>query len=139
MPATKNLLTGMVILAALTIIIGITFVQWIVSWTSTLFAGQLQILHDSYIDTRGKTLYLRIRNLGDVPVAIQTVEIVGFEKIDSFTRFGREAYMPPIIVNPKTERVASIALTKDYISGVLYQVKVYTSTGNVYTAIIQAE
>lgn len=139
MPSEKSLLTGITILTALTVIIGVTLIQWIVSWTSSLNTVQLQILHDSYIDCPSKTLYLHVRNLGDVPVTIQTVEVVGFEKIDSLTRFGRGVYMAPIIVNPKTERVVPITLSKDYISGVLYQIKVYTSTGNVYTAIVQAE
>ncbi len=139
MPDERGLFIGMPILIVATAIIGILFIQWVVGFVTSFERAHLQIFHSSYIDCSSKTLYLHVRNPGDVPIAIQVIEIIGFERIDSFTRFGRGGSYTPIIINPKIDRVISIPLSKDYISGTIYQIRIYTSTGEVYTAIINAE
>jgi len=128
-----------IILLSVTIAIGFPILQWITSLADIFRVEPIQILHDSYIDSSNKILYLHIKNPSSVSIAIQAVEIVGFENIDSSSRFNRGNYMVPIIINPNTENFISIMLSKDYVSGVVYQVKVYISTGGVYTALIQAK
>ncbi|MCS7111545.1 MAG: hypothetical protein N3D82_01635 [Ignisphaera sp.] len=140
MVSEKGLFVATSILIATTMAIGITFIQWVVGLVASFEVNQLQILHSSYIDCSNNMLHLHVRNLGAVPTVIQVVEIVGFERIDSSSRFRRgEFYIPSIIVNPKTDHVVSLPLSKNYNCGIAYQVRVYTSTGNAYTAIIYAE
>jgi hypothetical protein len=135
----KLALLATIILLSVTIAISYPILQWIISLTDIFRVEPIQILHDSYIDSSNKILYLHVKNPSSVSIAIQAVEIVGFENIDSSSRFNRGNYMVPIIINPNTEKVISIMLSKDYVSGVIYQVKVYISTGGVYTALIQAK
>lgn len=139
MPSEDGPFMGASILIAVTAIIGAAFVQWVVSSINSFEVAHLYILDGSYIDTSSRTLFLHIRNPSNVPIAIQVIEIVGFEKIDRFTRIDVGPYLMPIIVDPNSDRVLRIPLSSNYISGVVYQVKVYTATGREYTAIIQAE
>lgn len=139
MPSENEPFMGASILIAVTAIIGATFIQWVASSINSFEVAQLYILDGSYIDTSSRTLFLHIRNPSSVPIAIQMIEIVGFEKIDRFTRFNEGPYLMPIIVDPNSDRVIRIPLLRHYISGVIYQVKVYTATGREYTTIVQAE
>lgn len=139
MSSENGLFMGASILIAVTAIIGATFIQWVVSSINSLEAAQLYILDGSYIDTSSRTLFLHIRNPSNVPIAIQMIEIAGFEKVDRFNRFSGGSYLMPIIVDPNSDRVIRIPLSHNYISGVIYQVKVYTATGREYTTIVQAE
>lgn len=139
MPDVREAFIGISMLIAVTAIIGILFFQWMIGFITSFEIANIQILHSSYIDCSNKILYLHVRNLGDAPVTIQMIEIVGFERIDSSTRFSRGESYVPIIINPKSDRVISIPLTKNYINGIMYQIRVYTSIGKVYTAIINAE
>lgn len=139
MPGENGLFMGASILIVVTAIIGVAFIQWVVSSINSFEVAQLYILDGSYIDTSSRILFLHIRNPSNVPIAIQMIEIVGFEKVDRFTRFNEGPYLMPIIVDPNSDRVIRIPLSRNYINGVIYQVKVYTATGREYTTIVQAE
>jgi len=122
---------AVVILVAVTLVIAIGVIGWIMGWWGTMGAVEsIQIFPDSYIKVGqgGATLYLHIRNTGSAPAVIYKVEIVGFGYVYSETSIavGQDTTL--------TMQFPGVTLT----AGANYQVKIYTRAGNVYTTTIKA-
>jgi flagellin-like protein len=122
---------AVVILVAVTLVIAIGVIGWIMGWWGTMGAVEsLQIFPDSYIDSSGK-LVLHIKNTGSATAVIYKVEIVGVGTADLG---GADKSL-----SPGAEETAWILqFAGSVTAGTNYQVKIYTKAGNVYSAIVKA-
>jgi len=121
---------AVVILIAITLVIAIGVIGWIMGWWGTLGAVEsLQIYPDSYINvTESPQLYLHIKNTGTATAVIYKIEIVGIETRTNTTEVG-----------PGVETTLVISLEADYVAGTNYRVTIYTKAGNVYHVTVQAK
>jgi len=123
---------AVVILIAVTLVIAIGVIGWIMGWWGTLGATEnLQFYPDSYInvtDTPSK-LYLHVKNTGSAAAVIYKIEISGIETLT----------VTDGVIPAGTEDTLTIELEKDYTAGTNYLVKIYTKAGNVYSITVQAK
>ena len=123
---------AVVILVAVTLVIAIGVIGWIMGWWGTMGAVEsLQIYPDSYINTTSKTLVLHIKNTGSATAVIYKVEIVGvgtatWDQTDKSLSPGEE------------ETAWTLSFSGSVTAGTNYQVKIYTKAGNVYSATVKA-
>lgn len=132
---------AVVILVAVTLVIAIGVIGWIMGWWGTFGATEsLQFYPDSYIQVQntGGTLYLHLKNTGSASAVIYKVEISGVETITTTPNFEGETVKSGT-VPPGTEDTLTITLTSSYTSGANYLVKIYTRAGNVYSVTVQAK
>jgi hypothetical protein len=122
-----------VILVAVTLVIAIGVVGWIMGWWGAIGATESLIVYaDSKLYTDG-TVKLHIANKGSAAAVIYKVEIVGI----GGERLAQEATLTP---GADTEIEAKIDLnSKTIVAGAQYVVKVYTKAGNVYQVTLTAE
>ncbi len=134
---------AVVILVAVTLVIAIGVIGWIMGWWGTFGATEsLQFYPDSYVS--GTTLYLHLKNTGSAAAVIYKIEISGLGTVTSVsvpgTTTGITTTQQPIItVNPGAE--GTIVATIDgnpAVAGANYLVRVYTRAGNVYSVTVQA-
>ena len=139
---------AVVILVAVTLVIAIGVIGWIMGWWGTFGATEsLQIYPDSYINASASSPYLALhmKNTGSATAVIYKVEISGIQTLSG----NGITYTPPnatssstgeIKVTPGQEGTWKIVLgtSTKYVAGTNYQVKLYTRAGNVYSATIQA-
>jgi flagellin-like protein len=118
---------AVVILVAVTLVIAIGVIGWLMGWWGTMGAVEsLQIFPDSYINSSGE-LVLHIKNTGSATAVIYKIEIVGVNTIDT-----------TISLTPGNETTLTISFTDTVTAGTNYQVKIYTKAGNVYSATVKA-
>jgi hypothetical protein len=119
---------AVVILVAVTLVIAIGVIGWLMGWWGTMGAVEsLQIYPDSYIDSSGK-LVLHIKNTGTATAVIYKFEIVGVDtRTDQTTS-----------LTPGQETEWTVTFTGTVTPGTNYQVKIYTRAGNVYSATVKA-
>jgi len=132
---------AVVILIAVTLVIAIGVIGWIMGWWGTMGAVEsLQIYPDSYINTTDtlNKLYLHIKNTGSAAAVIYKIEIVGIETLTNTGDFSGGTVKDGT-VGPGVEDTLTVPLTGGYVPGTNYQVKIYTKAGNVYTATVQAK
>jgi flagellin-like protein len=75
---------AVVILIAVTLVIAIGVIGWIMGWWGTLGSTeQLQFYPDSYINatTDSEKLYLHVKNTGSASAVIYKIEISGVEPL----------------------------------------------------------
>jgi len=129
---------AVVILVAVTLVIAIGVIGWIMGWWGTFGATEsLQFFPDSYINVSGRQLYLHLKNTGSASAVIYKIEISGVETrtdTGSFTGGG----VTGGTVGPGTEAILTITLTGNYTAGANYLVKIYTRAGSVYSVTVQA-
>ena len=138
---------AVVILVAVTLVIAIGVIGWIMGWWGTFGATEnLQPYPDSYIQCQAQqqggqaqcTLYLHLKNVGSASAVIYKIEISGVE-----TRTDTGNFTGSIVkggtVGPGTEDTLTIPLSGSYTSGANYLVKIYTRAGNVYSVTVQAK
>ena len=125
-----------VIIIAVTLVIAIGVIGWIMGiWGGFGSTESLQIYPDSYINITGKEAYIHIKNTGSASAVIYKVEIVGVETIT-----GTNSINPNTLsAGEDTTITVSIVSTGSYTSGATYQVKIYTSAGNVFSAVLRAD
>jgi flagellin-like protein len=121
---------AVVILVAVTLVIAIGVIGWIMGWWGAFGATEtLQIFPDSYI--QGSTLYLHVKNTGSAAAVIYKVEVPGVASTDT-----------TLTVSPGQETTLTISLNlignQQFVAGTTYQVKIYTRAGNVYSVNVQA-
>jgi len=119
---------AVVILVAVTLVIAIGVIGWIMGWWGAFGATEtLQNFPDSYI--QGRTLYLHVKNTGSAAAVIYKVEVPGVASADIEST-----------VSPGQERTLEISLlgSQQFVAGTTYQVKIYTRAGNVYSVNVQA-
>ncbi|MEM4552887.1 MAG: archaellin/type IV pilin N-terminal domain-containing protein [Ignisphaera sp.] len=121
---------AVVILVAITLVIAIGVIGWIMGWWGTFGATEsIKIFPDSYIDSNRTQLVLHIKNEGSATAVIYKIELTG----------GLTANLArDLTVSPGEERTETIAISGTPISGTNYQVKIYTRAGNVISATVQA-
>uniref|UniRef100_A0A7C4FD84 Type IV pilin n=1 Tax=Ignisphaera aggregans TaxID=334771 RepID=A0A7C4FD84_9CREN len=121
---------AVVILVAITLVIAIGVIGWIMGWWGAFGATEtLQTFPDSYI--QGNTLYLHVKNTGSAAAVIYKVEVPGIASTDT-----------TLTIGPGEEQTLNIPLTpqsgQQFVAGTTYQVKIYTMAGNVYSINVQA-
>ena len=121
---------AVVILVAVTLVIAIGVIGWIMGWWGTFGATEsLQFYPDSYINaTTSPTLYLHVKNSGSASAVIYKVEIPGVTTISTAT----------VTVTPGNETTLKLTFSGTVTAGANYLVKIYTRAGNVYSVTVQA-
>ena len=135
---------AVVILIAVTLVIAIGVIGWIMGWWGTLGATEnLQFYPDSYIDASGTPrLILHVKNTGSASAIIYRIEISGLTTVTSSFNFvttfttATDA-LTAVTITPGQEGYIVITAGSP-IPGANYLVKVYTRAGNVYSITVQA-
>jgi flagellin-like protein len=121
---------AVVILIAVTLVIAIGVIGWIMGWWGTLGSTENLIVYaDSKLYTNG-IVKLHIANKGSAAAVIYKVEIVGIGD-------GRLTQEETLTPGEDTEIEAQIS--GNIVAGAQYVVKVYTKAGNVYQVTLTAE
>ena len=131
---------AVVILVAVTLVIAIGVVGWIMGWWGTFGATEsLQFYPDSYIQIGAgqNTLILHVKNSGSASAVIYKVEITGVATVTTPVVAG--AGTDVTTLTPGQETQISLAFTETVTAGANYLVKVYTRAGNVYSVTVQAK
>jgi flagellin-like protein len=127
---------AVVILVAVTLVIAIGVIGWLMGWWRTFGATEtLQIFPDSYIEVQGQsnTLQLHVKNTGSAAAVIYKVEVPGVasaENVDSTVSPGQDTTLPITL---------TLKPNQQFVAGTTYQVKIYTRAGNVYSVNVQAQ
>jgi flagellin-like protein len=134
---------AVVILVAVTLVIAIGVIGWIMGWWGAFGATEsLQFYPDSSIvfdDTQNKwVLNLHLKNAGSASAVIYKIEISGVETLDNTNDFSGKTVRGGT-VGAGTEDTLTIQLSRSYTSGTSYLIKIYTRAGNVYSVTVQAK
>jgi flagellin-like protein len=147
---------AVVILVAVTLVIAIGVIGWIMGWWGTFGATEaLQFYADSAIvystNANAWLLQLHLKNTGSASAVIYKIEISGIkEPITSQFTTGSGASCPnqpgpasatEVTVGPGSEicLAAPIPQGETIVAGANYLVKIYTRAGNVYSVTVQAK
>jgi len=133
---------AVVILVAITLVIAIGVIGWIMGWWGTFGATEsLQFYPDSYI--QGSTLYLHLKNTGSASAVIYKVEVSGLgtgtvttvSNSNNIHTSGND-----VTVSPGGEGTILFSIPgASPVAGANYLVKIYTRAGNVYSVTVQAK
>jgi len=121
---------AVVILVAVTLVIAIGVIGWIMGWWGTLGTTEsLQLMPDSKLYDDG-TVILHVVNKGSATAVVYKVEIVGLgsKTIDERT------LTPGADTTITANNVAS-----GLVAGASYNIKIYTKAGNTYQITLVAE
>ncbi|MEM1919573.1 MAG: archaellin/type IV pilin N-terminal domain-containing protein [Ignisphaera sp.] len=138
---------AVVILVAITLVIAIGVIGWIMGWWGTFGATEsIKIYPDSYIDsTPNRTqLVLHLKNEGSATAVIYKIEVTGLGSAIPRTTTGVTPEKGIIVTNnevtisPGAEGTIVIDLEGSAIAGTRYHVTLYTRAGNVISATVQA-
>ena len=142
---------AVVILVAVTLVIAIGVIGWIMGWWGTFGATEsLQFYPDSYIDTSGN-LHLHVKNTGSASAVIYKVEVSGIgsatlESIEAPSQgnintnaAGTEVTIAPGAEGTIVFKIQSTSGSQQPVAGANYLVKIYTRAGNVYSVTVQAK
>ena len=136
---------AVVILVAVTLVIAIGVIGWIMGWWGTFGATEsLQFYPDSSIvfdkQQNKWVLNLHLKNTGSASAVIYKIEISGVETLDNTANFNGKTVTSGT-VPPGVEDTLTITLNQQqsYTSGTNYLVKIYTRAGNVYSVTVQAK
>jgi len=133
---------AVVILVAVTLVIAIGVIGWIMGWWGTFGATEsLQFYPDSHI--YNGNLYLHVKNTGSASAVIYKVEVSGIGTADPTsvtTVQGNINIAKEVTVAPGAEGtvVFGISSSGSPVAGANYLVKIYTRAGNVYSVTVQA-
>ncbi|MEM1743425.1 MAG: archaellin/type IV pilin N-terminal domain-containing protein [Nitrososphaerota archaeon] len=124
---------AVVILVAVTLVIAIGVIGWIMGWWGTLGATEnIKVYPDSYINATPPKLYLHIKNEGTAAAVIYKIEIVG---LYTYSYSGEGKTVPP-----GSEDEISLPLNDvTPVPGARYTVRIYTKAGNVYSIVLEAK
>ncbi|MEM2407508.1 MAG: archaellin/type IV pilin N-terminal domain-containing protein [Ignisphaera sp.] len=122
---------AVVILVAITLVIAIGVIGWIMGWWGTFGATEsIKIFPDSYINSTNRRLILHLKNEGSATAVIYKIELTGGLTVN---------LAGDLTVSPGVESTETISIAGgNPISGTNYQVKIYTRAGNVISATVQA-
>jgi len=122
---------AVVILVAVTLVIAIGVIGWLMGWWGALGTTEnLQLMPDSKLYDDGNVT-LHIINKGSAAAVVYKVEIVGLgsKLIDETT----------ITPGADTTINASIDASLNITAGTSYTIKIYTKAGNTYQITLVAE
>jgi flagellin-like protein len=131
----KNKLKGIepiiavVILVAVTLVIAIAVVGWIMGWWSAV-GKPPESLKITPVKLNTSYLELYVCNDGSAAVTIKGISITGVGTIDSSV---------DTTIAPGVCKTISAEISGGISSGVVYEVQVTTAAGNVYKTVIRAE
>jgi len=134
---------AVVILVAVTLVIAIGVIGWIMGWWGTFGATEsLQFYPDSEIAQT--TLSLHLKNTGSAAAVIYKIEVSGLGTVTSVSTISGAGITTSdttiITVNPGAEgTVVVIVSGNPAVAGANYLVRVYTKAGNVYSVTVQAK
>ncbi|MEM4470272.1 MAG: archaellin/type IV pilin N-terminal domain-containing protein [Desulfurococcaceae archaeon] len=131
---------AVVILVAVTLVIAIGVIGWIMGWWGTFGATEsIRVYPDSYITDN--TLYLHIKNEGSAAAVIYKIEVSGLGTAnitDTNGTLGKPSG-GEVKVDPGAEGWITCSLGTPAVAGTRYQVTIYTRAGNVISATVQAK
>jgi len=141
-----------IIIVAVTLVIAIAVIGWIMGWWGALTGGQemVQVFADShlYVSADGKTATaeIHVANKGGATATIYKVEIAGTdckaETGDFDTKNLSKDSASNIVVSPGIDGTftASISCTSSSLTpGATYNVKIYTKGGSTLSINLVAE
>lgn len=133
---------AVVILVAVTLVIAIGVIGWIMGWWGTFGATEsIRVYPDSYII--GNTLHLHIKNEGSAAAVIYKIEVSGLGTASITSANGTLGEPSPssgeVKVDPGDEGWITCSLGTPAVAGTRYQVTIYTRAGNVISATVQAK
>jgi len=135
---------AVVILVAVTLVIAIGVIGWIMGWWGTFGATEsLQFYPDSYI--YNGNLYLHVKNTGSASAVIYKVEVSGIGPADptsvTTVQGSINIARTEVTVAPGAEGTVVFGISSSSgspVAGANYLVKIYTRAGNVYSVTVQA-
>jgi len=133
-----------VIIVAVALAIAIAVVGWIMGIWGAVAGGTelLRIYPDSYINADGNYIVLHIKNEGGATATIYKIEVSGLDSVSSLTTGTTEITttggLSSVIISAGSE-IYICGHISGAKAGAIYTVKIYTTSGNVYTAQIQAK
>jgi len=123
-----------IIIVAVTLVIAIAVIGWIMNWWGALTSGQemLQIMPDSTLGADG-SMTLHIKNTGGATAVIYKVEVFG-------TDCTATKNIKPNVLEPGDDTYISVKPDKEcnLVPGTKYTVRIYTESGAVYHATLVA-
>jgi flagellin-like protein len=121
---------AVVILVAVTLVIAIGVIGWIMGWWGTLGTVEsLQLMPDSKLYDDGSVV-LHVVNKGSAAAVVYKVEIVG---LGSTT-------IPETTLTPGADTTISATISATgIVAGASYNIKIYTKAGNTYQITLVAE
>ena len=137
---------AVVILVAVTLVIAIGVIGWLMGWWGALGATeQLQIYGDTKLQVSsggGGTVTLHVGNRGSASAVIYKIEIVNFGETTQLTT-SNGATTTVITVPPGGEAYITATITSSgdgsLMAGANYIIKVYTKAGNTYQITVVAQ
>lgn len=137
---------AVVILVAITLVIAIGVIGWIMGWWGTLGGTEtLQIMPYSSLDTNGN-LIINVTNFGSLTSYIVKAEIVG---LGACTPSDCSNKGTPCMTDTSIAKIDAGAECKVTFScdlgsntptaGTRYTVRIYTKAGNVYSIVLEAK
>ena len=136
---------AVVILVAVTLVIAIGVIGWLMGWWGALGATeQLQIYGDTKLQVSsggGGTVTLHVGNRGSASAVIYKIEIVNFGETTQLTTSSGTTTV--ITVTPGGEAYITATITStsggSLMAGANYIIKVYTKAGNTYQITVVAQ
>ncbi|MEM2524483.1 MAG: archaellin/type IV pilin N-terminal domain-containing protein [Desulfurococcaceae archaeon] len=131
---------AVVILVAVTLVIAIGVIGWIMGWWGTFGATEsIRVYPDSYITNT--MLYLHIKNEGSAAAVIYKIEVsgLGTASINNTNGTLGAPSGGEVKVDPGAEGWIECSLGTAAVAGTRYQVTIYTRAGNVISATVQAK
>ena len=118
---------GEVVIIAVTLSIAAGFIGWILSvYWNVKQPEIIKVFPDSHIFKKGDgwVLQLHLANRGGSTGKVYKIVIVDKETLNE-----------NIVIPPNAEERVNISLKSSYVQGVLYSVKLYTESGDVYNEV----
>jgi flagellin-like protein len=126
---------AVVILVAVTLVIAIGVIGWLMGWWGTLGAVEsLQLMGDSKLYDDG-TVELHVVNKGSAAAVVYKVEIVGLGSTSTINGTTTGFTLTP---GADTTITAKIDVS-GIVPGTSYNIKIYTKAGNTYQITLVAE
>jgi flagellin-like protein len=134
---------AVVILVAITLVIAIGVIGWIMGWWGTFGATEsLQFYPDSEI--KDSTLYLHVKNTGSASAVIYKVEVSGLgtgtvTTVSNGYNIHTNGNDVTVSAGGEGTILFNLPPGASPVAGANYLVKIYTRAGNVYSVTVQAK
>jgi len=121
---------AVVILVAVTLVIAIGVIGWIMGWWGALGTTEnLQLMPDSKLYDNG-TVILHVVNKGSAAAVVYKVEIVGL---------GSKPINETTLTPGADTTITANNVASGIVAGTSYNIKIYTKAGNTYQITLVAE
>jgi hypothetical protein len=126
---------AVVILVAVTLVIAIGVIGWIMGWWGALGTTEnLQLMPDSKLYDDG-TVILHVVNKGSATSVVYKVEIVGIGSTSTINNNNTTG----ITLTPGQDTTITASINGTIVAGTSYTIKIYTKAGNTYQITLVAE